>query len=130
MNNWYDSLIDSPIQYKLYLSKRKMEKDLIKMGLPKEDVAQLMTFKSDACTHFFGINGSEGAAVFIDDELGADMLQIFAMLTHEAVHVWQRICVNIGEHRPSDEFEAYSVQRISQNLMHSYMKLKGLSWPN
>lgn len=27
---------------------------------------------------------------------------------------------HIGEHKPSEEFEAYSIQTISQNLMHAY----------
>jgi hypothetical protein len=42
------------------------------------------------------------------------------MLVHEAVHVWQFHCENIGEREPSIEFEAYSIQAVSQFLMEAY----------
>ena len=43
-----------------------------------------------------------------------------ALLVHEAVHVWQAFCEDIGEKSPSDEFEAYSIQSISYELMTAY----------
>lgn len=47
------------------------------------------------------------------------------MLTHEAVHIWQEIKLQLGEKEPSYEFEAYSIQNISQNLMEAYKRLEG-----
>lgn len=41
---------------------------------------------------------------------------------HEAVHIWQEMREKIGERFPSAEFEAYAIQRIAQNLMHSFME--------
>ena len=41
-------------------------------------------------------------------------------LVHEAVHVWQGYREFIGEHKPSDEFEAYSIQGIFSTLLLSY----------
>lgn len=46
--------------------------------------------------------------------------EVAGILVHEAVHIWQRICIVLGEKRPSDEFEAYSIQTIAQNLMCQY----------
>lgn len=46
--------------------------------------------------------------------------QVYGLLVHEAVHVWQQYCESIGESRPSSEFEAYTIQAIAQALMFSY----------
>lgn len=46
--------------------------------------------------------------------------QVAALLVHEAVHVWQYHCDRIGERNPSSEFEAYSIQAISQRLLYAY----------
>lgn len=51
-------------------------------------------------------------------------IQIAAILVHEAVHVWQQFCINIGEKTPSAEFEAYSIQAIAQRLMEAYAATK------
>jgi len=47
------------------------------------------------------------------------------LLVHEAVHVWQDLCEGIGEHAPSSEFEAYTVQHISAELFRAYEKTRG-----
>ncbi len=39
-----------------------------------------------------------------------------ALIVHEAAHVWQHIRDQLGEQRPSPEFEAYSIQSICQEL--------------
>lgn len=46
--------------------------------------------------------------------------QVYALLVHEAVHVWQEYCLSIGEKYPSSEFEAFTIQAIAQALMFSY----------
>lgn len=46
--------------------------------------------------------------------------EINALLVHEATHVWQQFCKDIGEKNPGDEQEAYAIQRISQNLMEEF----------
>lgn len=51
-----------------------------------------------------------------------DPIDIATVLVHEAVHVFQQHCKNIGEDNPSEEFEAYSIQQISQQLMLAYRK--------
>ena len=42
------------------------------------------------------------------------------LIVHEAVHVWQAICEAMGEEQPSTEFEAYSLQAITQCLLEDY----------
>ena len=53
---------------------------------------------------------------------GITGVDIAALLVHEAVHVWQNAMANINEDSPSKEFEAYSIQAISANLMNAYVE--------
>ncbi|MCA8017759.1 hypothetical protein [Burkholderia metallica] len=87
----------------------------------------------------FTIDGKEATAHWFDNRKGGQHLaivcidraamvgctgtQIAGLLVHEAVHVFQRICRALGEESPSPEFEAYSIQRIAQDLMRLYVEL-------
>jgi len=53
---------------------------------------------------------------------GRSGIEIAALIAHEAVHVKQRFMSFIGEKEPSDEFEAYTVQNITQNLLEEYAR--------
>lgn len=55
---------------------------------------------------------------------GVSREQVYAMLVHEAVHVWRWHCRLIGEDDPSEEFECYGIQAISQRLMCAYADAK------
>jgi hypothetical protein len=52
--------------------------------------------------------------------------QIYDLLVHEAVHVWQYFRDHIGEKTPSVEFEAYTVQYISGELMRAFRNTRGI----
>lgn len=52
----------------------------------------------------------------------ADPIALASALVHEAVHVFQRLCDSIGESEPGREFEAYSIERISEQLMREYAR--------
>lgn len=89
--------------------------------VPRTDWAKWVSDGADATTHH--LTNPEGGlvcVVCINSTEKQTGIQIAAMLVHEAVHVWQAHCERIGEHKPSDEFEAYSVQAISQRLMLAY----------
>ena len=76
---------------------------------------------ADATTHFLTLkNKNHAAIVCIGNTRGKSREQIHALLTHEAAHLWQRMKENIGEDRPSNEFEAYAIQAIVQNLMVAF----------
>lgn len=49
-------------------------------------------------------------------------VDIYALLAHEAVHIWQFFCEAIQESYSSAEFEAYTIQEITQNLCREYKK--------
>jgi hypothetical protein len=46
--------------------------------------------------------------------------EVAGILVHEAVHVWQFHCENIGERHPGKEQEAYGIQFIAQTLFESF----------
>lgn len=43
--------------------------------------------------------------------------QIAALCAHEAYHVFQKACEDVGELNPSSEFSAYSIQQITQTIL-------------
>lgn len=57
-------------------------------------------------------------------DLGREAGEIMALLVHECVHAFQFLCQVIGETRPSDEFEAYSIQSIFQETQEAYSKTR------
>lgn len=77
---------------------------------------------ADAAAHFFERKGDRGRCVIVclGSTKGRSKIEVYGLLTHEAVHIWQAIREDIGEHNPSSEFEAYSIQAIAQRLMEAY----------
>ena len=64
--------------------------------------------------------GDLAAVVALRGWEGRDGISIACLLLHEAVHIWQSFRAQIGEHSPSAEFEAYSIQFLAQQLMLSF----------
>lgn len=78
-----------------------------------------------ATTHFIrgtGKNDENVVALVCLFEKSHDKLQIYSLLAHEATHIWQEILKELREDKPSPEFEAYSIQRITQNLLYEYKR--------
>lgn len=125
---WCDrSLIVSPYCYGLCKSEKEFHRELSKLKLPREDWPNFMaSTHANMTVHFFEQMGDIGkcAIVCVGKTKGFSKAQVLALLTHEAVHIWQEIRDNIGEKYPSSEFEAYSIQTISQRLMEAYLGVK------
>jgi hypothetical protein len=105
----------------LATTEAQFHKALRHCKVPRADWPKWVSDGADATTHH--LTNPEGGLVCVvcirttEKQTG---IQVAAMLVHEAVHVWQAHCERIGEHKPSDEFEAYSVQAVSQRLMQAY----------
>lgn len=78
---------------------------------------------SSATAHH--IRGSDGRAVVVvclSDWQGRSPIEVAGLLVHEAVHVWQGYCEDIGEEKPGSEQEAYAIQSIAQELMAEFAR--------
>ena len=123
---WLDrTLITAPYCYGLCYSEKEFHKELRRMEIVRSEWPQFIgtgpNSGADATTHFFTLkNKNHAAIVCIGNSRGKSREQIHALLTHEAVHLWQRMKEDIEEDRPSHEFEAYAIQAIAQNLMIAY----------
>lgn len=121
---WLDrGLIYSPCYLMLCKTEKEFKKALNHLKVKQKDRPEyVLTAHSAATVHFFRRKNKLTALVCIKDYEKRTPSEVVGLLIHEAVHVWQEIKENIGEHKPSPEFEAYSIQSISQNLIESYSK--------
>lgn len=92
------------------------------LGIPAADRPRwIANDHSDATVHFMtNKEAKECRVVAVRLREGINGIQVAAMLVHEAVHIFQDFCESIGERTPSAEFEARSIQAISQRLMEAY----------
>lgn len=76
-----------------------------------------------ASTMVFSNSDNETACIVCIGDVSEDApTRVAALLVHEAVHVWQEVRRVMGETDPSSEFEAYSVQSISQKLFDAFVE--------
>jgi len=81
---------------------------------------------ADATTIPFERSGSQSHVVhFKIDVSKCNMAELAGICSHEATHIKQSYIDFIGDKNPSEEFEAYIVQMITQDLMKARVKQKG-----
>ncbi|MDH2485398.1 hypothetical protein [Acinetobacter baumannii] len=111
---WYIS----PFQHVQYtLARNQIHMDLLFEDMNKVDPF-LSTEGAAAQVDFY----SDGAyaVVQLGDTSERNLIEVYGLLLHEAVHVWQKVKKLMGEKEPSSEFEAYSIQAIAQDLFKMY----------
>lgn len=117
---WLDrGLIYGPY-YTLCLNDRDFVAALAHLGI-KDQTAFLSRASANATTHFCTDKRGKLCAVVC---LGAWQertgVEIAGLLIHEAVHIFRNWRDSIGEKEPGEEFEAYSIQWLSQQLMWEF----------
>ena len=118
-----NSLIIGWTRYALCMDEAEYLREMKRLRI-KDPTAFLLEGKP-ATTHFFSLkdgNGEGTAIVCIRPSPEQDSIAIATLLVHEAVHIWQCECEGMGEGSPGDGIEAYSIQRISSNLMRAYVE--------
>lgn len=108
----------SPFQHVQYTLARNQ----IHMDLLFEDMNKVDTFLSveGAAAQVDFYSDGAYAVVQLGDTSERKLIEIYGLLLHEAVHVWQKVKKLMGEKEPSSEFEAYSIQAIAQDLFKMY----------
>lgn len=71
---------------------------------------------------FEGPKGALACLVLVGDVEGRSPIEIAGLLVHEAVHVFQAYCDDLGERRPAVEQQAYGIQAISMELFTEYSR--------
>lgn len=117
--HWLGRRIGAPGPYlTLCLSEDEMRRAMKRIG---QSLPWLAAGK-DACVHAFAGPGGLCCVVCLGDVTSRSGVEIAGLLVHEAVHVWQHWCDDIGEYKPGMEQEAYGVQAIAQALMAEYAR--------
>ena len=119
---WLDRRIAWPGPYLcLCLNQAEYVAALAHLNLiPADDV---WCSKDGGKTHYAtNDSGQDVCIVCMDVSQERTGIEIVGLLVHEAVHVFQRYCLGIGERAPAAEQEAYGVQFIAQELMAEYAK--------
>ena len=121
-SQWLDrGLIRGPF-YTLCLNEAAFAKEIAHVRL-KEKPRFLSTDHANATTHFMvDPEGKTCAIVCMHPPEDQDPIVVAGLLVHEAVHIWQEWCLEVGETSPGRETEAYSIQWISQQLMWEFVR--------
>jgi len=121
MSTWLNRIVLPMPYYCLCLNDKQFAKALRHLSIPKADWPAFVTPGRDACAHFF-TQGSATSCIVCLNEGQHSAEQIYALLVHEAVHIWQEMELILGE--SGKEVEAYSIQGIAQQLFLAYKDLK------
>lgn len=106
---WFVTPFDH-IRYVLCRTKKQVRK--LKLNPPDGD--------SPAIVSFYDCDDGSTCAVVLLKKNNFGKIQNYSILVHEAVHIWQELKKLMNETSPSIEFEAYSIQRISQDLIYAF----------
>lgn len=108
----------SPFQHVQYtLARNQLHMDLLFEDMNHVD--EFLSIEGAAAQVDFYSDGAY-AVVQLGDTSERNLIEVYGLLLHEAVHVWQKVRKLMGEKEPSSEFEAYSIQEIAQDLFKMY----------
>lgn len=110
------------VEYCLVTNMKQLKKAAKRYGIKHYDLARPQT-GGGIVNILQAKNGNTATIVQIhsDEMKEYTHAQVMALIVHEAVHVKQEVMRVIGEHEPSDEFEAYTVDNIAYNLISDYL---------
>ena len=121
------TLVASPYYFRLCLTEKDFHRELKRLELPRGEWPNYIHGEhSHATTHFLhSCRGQHLVIVCMRDWETRNGVEIAGLLVHEATHIWQESMRNIGETSPSDEFMAYGIQNLSQELMDAFVRQTG-----
>jgi hypothetical protein len=124
---WCDrALVETQYDFCLCVTEKQYHRELERFNVPKETWTPFTIGGTRAATlHPLDskTGGRPAAIVCLALNPERTTMQTYAVLVHEAVHLWQLTKEYMGEDKPSPEFEAYAVQALSQRLFYAYDEL-------
>lgn len=111
----------------LCLNQKQLTAAMNHCGIPAREHGTWVKSGAGATTHIITKDDKVCCIVGLDDSTAPDGISVAALLAHEATHVYQALVRSIGEKNPGDEFMAYTVQNVTEELMREYVRLKGLA---
>lgn len=119
---WLDRRISAPGPHlALCLSQAELDAALQHLGIHER--TDFVSPGANATTHNCeNPHGKPVCIVCLGSREGRNSIEVAGLLIHEAVHVWQRYAMSIGERHPGDEQEAYGIQAIAQELLAEYAR--------
>jgi hypothetical protein len=115
---WLDRTVMRGTYLTLCTSQKEFDRILKHLGTPKD---VWLKDNVGACMHTYGNKGKITCVVCIPLSLH-NPIEVAALLVHEGTHVKQAMMRFIGESSPSEEFEAYAMQNICQELFTEYAR--------
>lgn len=118
----------SPVQlphYTLCTTPEELKSIQKHLCIPKDDRQGFVSPGKDATTILLMSSEGHSACVVCvreDAMKSAEVAEIVGLLAHEATHVVQFFMDEIGEIQPSREFQANSIQTVTQYLFDLYQK--------
>lgn len=129
-SKWLDRGLMVGPYYRLCLSETDFQAELDRLVPDKRKHPPFLSGETcNATTHFFARSTTSACdadmnIVCLGNTEDVKVEQVYGILIHEAVHIWQNFKDRIGETHPAVEQEAYAIQRIAQSLIWSYRKQK------
>jgi hypothetical protein len=116
------TLVSSPWNYCLVLTQKEFDRILKKHKISDIEPDDERLSNAAATVSFYTTHkGCRIAIVKMGENYKKySKIQIYGLLVHEGTHIWQAVRETLFEDEPSSEFEAYSVQKIAQELMWAF----------
>lgn len=110
-----------PLSYGFCPSEAAWHHEMKRLGVENEPYPT----STGHCAYFYNLKRTANCAIVTVANHTRRPIEVIGLLTHEAMHVWREIRNCIGERDPSAEFEAYSMQAITQELIAAYEATRG-----
>lgn len=122
--NWCDRSVFYAPYYCLVTTPALFEQELQRIGIKERDWPDYTATPTANGTlwELETPSGESALIVTIKGWEGKDSLEVAGLIVHEATHIKQHVMRQMGEKFPSDEFEAYMMQNITQNLMQCFVE--------
>lgn len=122
---WLDRRIARPGPYlALCLSEGEFRAAVAHLKAPQQPA--WVSSGAHATMHTFEhLSGKTACVVCLTDYEDRNPIEVAGLLIHEAVHVWQQYCYDMGERSPGAEQEAYGIQAIAQELLAEFARRIG-----